>query len=862
MTMTLSDLHKHVRQRATSLSLTADVVSGGTVHSHIAIVSAYPGPTELRTLVPFSGGAGNLLWECLRRYGWNRNNVYTTNVIKKVTTERKDGETVSRIEFDLWTQILKWELSQLPNLEYILILGSEALHALTDLHNALIIKWRGSIVDADIGSRKVKALVSINPALVTRCINILRGEETGKPPMASAKRIFQFDIHKFRLLTEGKLSNYVITEHINPTYAQAMDFINHCANFNGPVAFDIETTNRETSCVGLATDPHEGLCINFIRADLSPAFSLADEASIKRGLHNLLSNAQRGVRADNSRQRVGQGVFTVAQNGGFDTSWLWFKDKIKARVTYDTLLAHHTLYSGLPHNLGFLTSRYTTHPYYKDEKDNWRTVGDADRFWRYNVKDCCITLAVQEATYAELVKNKLDDFFFNHVMRLQPHLALMTVGGIKCDTTYKAALADIYERDLSRLLDDFYRAVADATGDSEFRPNPRSWAQVGELFFRRLKLVGRGTSTDEANRTRMAAHPRTSPEAHRVLDVFNKYTKGHKFFSTYVETEIDDDGRFRCEYKQFGTTKAPGRLSSSETGWNTGSNLQNQPHSAYPMFCCEPGYVLIYCDGEQAEARVVGWLARINKWIEDFERARLNPGTFDCHRSLAADMWKIDYELIPTYDVDPVTGLKTLRYKAKRCRHGLNYRMAPDRLSETTQLAIDEARDAYVRYHRINPEIRKWWDKIEEEVRKTGVLFNLLGRRWTLTEIITEKTLESIVAFKPQSTIGDKVNKVIYQCHEDDKWPNQYARLAMNTHDGLVGIAREDKADTCLHLMKKHYEEPLFVPDMPPLIIPTAIKRTYKGTSWRIKEDGNIDLYDDEKGVHRWSNVENLRLTA
>jgi hypothetical protein len=52
----------------------------------------------------------------------------------------------------------------------------------------------------------------------------------------------------------------------------------------------------------------------------------------------------------------------------------------------------------LPHSLAFLTSRYTTHPYYKDEKEGWKQVGDADRFWRYNVKDCCITLAVQAAT--------------------------------------------------------------------------------------------------------------------------------------------------------------------------------------------------------------------------------------------------------------------------------------------------------------------------------------------------------------------------------------------------------------------------------------------------------------------------------
>jgi hypothetical protein len=70
-------------------------------------------------------------------------------------------------------------------------------------------------------------------------------------------------------------------------------------------------------------------------------------------------------------------------------------------------------------------------------------------------------------------------------------------------------------------------------------------------------------------------------------------------------------------------------------------NLQNQPHEAYPMFVCEPGYCLFYFDLEQAEARVVGWLANIEKWIEDFEKARIQGGDYDCHRSLAADMWKL-----------------------------------------------------------------------------------------------------------------------------------------------------------------------------------------------------------------------------
>jgi DNA polymerase I-like protein with 3'-5' exonuclease and polymerase domains len=289
-------------------------------------------------------------------------------------------------------------------------------------------------------------------------------------------------------------------------------------------------------------------------------------------------------------------------------------------------------------------------------------------------------------------------------------------------------------------------------------------------------------------------------------------------------------------------------------------NLQNQPHEAYPMFVCEPGYSLFYIDLEQAEARVVGWLAKLGKWIDDFERARCNPGSYDCHRALASDMWGMAYETVPEKDHDS-DGRHTLRYIAKRCRHGLNYRMAPQRLSETTGLSLKDATDAYRRYHAINPELRQWWENLETEVRRSGTLFNLYGRRWVLTEIISELTLESIVAFKPQSTIGDKINRVIYLAEDDDEWPKGEARIALNTHDGVVGIGRDSVVDKCLSVLRRHAEEPLHIPDMPPLIIPASLKRTYRGTSWKVTE-GKIEFYNDSQGYHRWSDLEPLRSVA
>lgn len=817
------------------MGLDAKVISSGELTSDLAIVSTGPGAAELRTGVPFSGGAGNLLWSTLRPLGWNRANVYTTNVVKNHSGD--DGNKIPKGEFDLWTELLFYELRSLPHLQYILILGGEALKALTKQDK--IMKWRGSIVEVDLGHRSVRAVVAVNPAMVLRSINILKGEEYGTLPMRSAKLIFQYDLRKLKKVVDGKLGPYEINHLINPSFSEALDFLDHVGRHDGPVAYDIETFNGETACIGLAASPHEGMCINFIEGDGSSRWEVEQEIQIRTKLKQVLQHPR-----------------LVAQNSIYDDMWLWYKDRIKVHAWYDTMLAHHLLYPGLPHSLAFLTSRYTTHPYYKDDKDFWKALGDPDRFWRYNVTDACITLAVQGATARELEKEGLADLFYNHVMRAHKHLTRMCVAGIKIDLKYKEHLREQLERELHVKLDDFHRAVQVATGEPDYRPNPRSPTQVGELLFRKLRLVGRGTSTDDENRGRILHHPRTGDTSKDVIKALNTYLTEAKFYSTYVNSRADPDGRIRTEYKQTGTTKVPGRLSSSQTPWETGMNLQNQPERAYPMFCCEPGYGMVYIDGAQAEARVVAWIAPVPRWIEQFERARLNPGTFDAHRALAVDMWKMRYEDVPVKDYNP-DGTRSLRYIAKRCRHGLNYRMQAARLADTTGLSLGDATDAFKRYHRSHPEIKAWWRSIEEEARRTGVLYNLIGRRWVLTEIITETTLESIVAFVPQSTVGDHVVRAIYLIEDDDGWPTS-ARCALDTHDGLIAIAPISKLEHCARIMIKHMEVPLRVPGQPPLIIPAEAKITKTGVSWKVNDNGQVEWYNDDQGLHRWSHLSTL----
>jgi len=360
----------------------------------------------------------------------------------------------------------------------------------------------------------------------------------------------------------------------------------------------------------------------------------------------------------------------------------------------------------------------------------------------------------------------------------------------------------------------------------------------------------------------MLKSPETPALAKEMINYVNRYAEESKFLGTYASSEVGEDGRFRCEYKQSGVQKAPGRLSSAGLLDGQGGNMQNQPVRAREMYICDPGMVFGYFDLGQAEARVVGWRAGIIKWQEQFERARLD-GVYDCHRALASDMFKVEYDLVPHVDFDE-HGKPTIRYVAKRCRHGLNYRMERYKLAEVTGLSYNDANKNFILYHHNTPELERWWIEEEKQFRKNREVFNALGRRHKVIQRLDDEALKSIVAFYPQSTIGDKVTQVWYQAEEDDKWPSD-ARVAIDVHDNLVCIASPKTIKTAMKILVKYAESPIpirniFTGRIEPLIIPAEAKVSYPVTLTVNDKGQQVYVEDQKNGVHRWSNLKKIEL--
>lgn len=811
----------YLQKLASNMNLHIECFGIGSKDAETVILLESPMEADIKLGMPLSGPSGTSLFRLLGKYNINRKDCYITCAVKKKLPILQDKFKLDGTELENWKNILSVELSDMPNIKNILCLGKYAMMIFNNEKS--ITDWRGSIIDATINNKDVKLCLTFNPIMVYR------------EPKWDV--IFKYDLYKFGLLTQGKFKEHIIHHIINPTANESLKYIFKIQQEGKPFALDIETIGNEMCCVGLANDIHEGICINF-RDNYTNRYTLQEEINIRKALCRLLINPNSKI---------------VTQNGSFDNSWLAFKDRFPIfKCHFDTLLAHHTLYPRLPHNLGFLTSVYTMHPYYKDDGKTWKEGGDIDQYWRYNVKDVCITLAAYYGLLEELKAQKLDDFFFNHVMRLQPHLVNMCVQGVKIDTELKEKINVELTQEIEKTRQKFIDLVQKEFPKIPFDDfNMNSVKDMGMLVYGFMKMPNFSDKrkVDEENIEKIINQETTPKEYREILQTYLQYKKDVKFHSTYVETKIDDDDRIRCEYKQYGTVSAPGRLSSTSVLWGSGANLQNQPQRAQTMFVADEGYGLLYFDLKQAEAKVVAYGWNVTKLKAAFDLCAKDPN-MDVHRMNASNIFKVPYDEIPSYDRltygkttdDPKRdGETTLRYLGKRCVHGLNYRMQAPRLAVTTGIDINLAKEAFASYHAAYPEIQYAWKKTIDEIKANKCLYNYMGRRMYFLEPITENNMDSIIAFKPQSTIGDYVSSIIADVEEDPEFPKDAARCLLNIHDALIFLYRLDVEDIMMKLIWKYANKPINI-NGEQVVIGMDFKKSYP----------------DENGIHRWSTLKGV----
>jgi DNA polymerase-1 len=156
-----------------------------------------------------------------------------------------------------------------------------------------------------------------------------------------------------------------------------------------------------------------------------------------------------------------------------------------------------------------------------------------------------------------------------------------------------------------------------------------------------------------------------------------------------------------------------GRLASSDP------NLQNIPtrtdlgRRVRRGFIADPGNVLLSLDYSQIELRIVAHMAGDQAMLAAFRAGQ------DIHATTAAAIHGIPLSQVT----------KEQRRHAKAINFGLIYGMSAFGLTRSTELTLAESEDFVKAYFKQFPGVKKYLDGIRAEVKQTGYVETLLGRR-------------------------------------------------------------------------------------------------------------------------------------
>ena len=521
----------------------------------ILVLAEAPSNVEIRMEQPLVGPAGHVFNDCLHAAGLHRRDCYILNIWPfQVDKDRRMPDNIyvrghvgdynyllftkkGFTEFGLYEARQCIEKINAASCNVVLAMGRPALQMMIGDPRP-IMKWRGSPLWSEKFQRKF--IPTVHPAAS------LHGNYTWRYLIiADMEKIKgEMDDPSLRLPERSIL--------INPTYHDVVEY-HHLVAKQKRFATDIEVINHQLNCYCLCYKPDEVMVVP-MADELGDAWWAEDqEIDIWRLYARLMS--------DEKIDKINQNII------GFDCVFLLQQNNIYTRgFLGDNMIAQKIMYPDFKKGLDFITSIYTREPYYKDEGKMWKGAGgDIEQFWRYNGKDGCVALESWGKLEAELISEGYMDTYKRRA-RLALPLAYMSTRGMKVDHDKLKKVHGDVERKIKEK-----EAELSAVAKVPFNvSSPKQCQQYfyGLLGIQPYKGSTGGITTDDKAMARIYRRYNL-PEAKLVQEIRAlKKLKG-----TYLEVETDKDGRIRCSWDPTGTWT--GRLSSSQTVFGTGMNMQN-----------------------------------------------------------------------------------------------------------------------------------------------------------------------------------------------------------------------------------------------------------------------------------------------
>lgn len=536
----------------------------GPSTARIAIVTDSATADDIWKGHVLAGQMGDFFSKLLQEAGILRSECYITSVVKTRHEHSRElySQTRSTAQKTGLTEVFNgtWihpslrlhldELHHELNLvspRIVIALGDLAMLALTGVYGS-VDTWRGSILDA-VEPLSFSVIPTYPPSSIMKqwdvksfCIRDLQRVRA----YADRPELYTYPAYQFQ---------------IRPTFAQAratlLDLLS--VPLSGQelwLSIDIETIARHISCIGIAWSVREALCIPFMTLD-GHYWTLEEETQLAFLLKELLNHPN---------------TKGIGQNFNYDNQHFAKTLGYLPNIAFDTMIAQHVLFPGIPKALDFLSSMYCHwHRYWKDEiNDYTRLPENMDQYWTYNCKDVCVTFEV-----AFVLQNILD-----HVGR-RPQYDFMyqtsrsalrsMLRGMRIDQKRRSEVAG----QLMAAISEYDALIHQIIG---FPLNVGSTQQMQQYFYGDLRLpiqLDKKTKRPTLAAKALGVLAEKEPLLRPLVALIEKKRSLGVFLKTFCMMPLDTDGRMRCSFNVCGTETM--RFSSSENAFGTGGNLQNIP---------------------------------------------------------------------------------------------------------------------------------------------------------------------------------------------------------------------------------------------------------------------------------------------
>lgn len=710
----------------------------------LVIISDYLGNAEIREKRPMMGQAGHLLGRALKRHKISRErHCYITNALAC-----KPGRKLKPAE---WKQAiaccyprLERELDLLENPKCIVLAGGKALQAITG--KAIVKDWMGALLDSSWGP----VLPIFNPAACLR-----------KPALIP---IFKTLMGRAWGICNGLKPDDFGEFFVEPG-PKMLRALKQLLDDGKPLGVDVETA-------GVEPLEDDLLCIGIANEDIavSVPYPLPD-----RGHERL------------TRKVLSSPLEKVMQNGQHDVLSLEAHDIEVSAFTFDTMLAHATYASQLPHDLGFITATELFLPRWKTE---YRVTSDlkgseafASRPIRelqtYNCGDAQGTVRLKKRQDAKINVTHRGRELFNEYMELNEIAMKMRKRGVKVS---RARLLK-QRKELTKRIRRAYAQVKDVVGDKYKIGKSGQHKDLKTLFFQDLGItpIRYSPETGAPRLDKLTLQDIIAQQngvASHLAKCLLDFRKDVKLRSTYIDGLHYDKKRVvHITWKPQGTIT--GRWSSARP------NGQNIPASMREMFVARRGKVIISADYSQLELRIIAYLSQdplLLEWLENGE---------DVHARNVKILFDIDLDTIADKDKH-----KKIRNLGKRLCYGFNYLGQPEEVwrqcvVDYPDLQLRVVRKAYRSYFQEHRSIKEFQDSVLRQARTDlFVEETLSGRREVFHDGIIDPN--KAINFAIQGGAGTIMNKGIKKVDAALDWDSGESIL-FQVHDQIdIEVAERD----------------------------------------------------------------------